>query len=398
MERKCRLRRMKTPGTVRCCLPSPQNYFTTILPLASTLSFLFVLAQRGRMEITMTKYFQGIPYSDYVSIAESGAGPIISIKSPGHNMQTDAACFEALALVIKAKAKADTQITIQYTPLDWKGTFDADIGAVTAKDPANKQLGHYMRFLYRLWRFTSIYPWAKVAEEAQKDVDLFCAAIGHNKDLLKNAVPSSNSEYNPAKGLEHEYEKWFVDKRNLGYLNMQFQTGISTDNPPTITEAYDQFPNGLFFGEVKRDHRIFPTGFFDLWGTTSTNDICLFELKKSKGNAKLGIISELFFYATYLRDFICGNISHAQENKSTYRGYDKMLQLAKSRPKIYASFLVASSDTGCHAILRDAAIREQVLKLLNHNNFNIQYSFTEYDAAILERGIMQRRGELQKTN
>lgn len=43
-----------------------------------------------------------IPYSDYIDVSEDF---VITINRPGQNMQTDAACFEALALVIKARVR-----------------------------------------------------------------------------------------------------------------------------------------------------------------------------------------------------------------------------------------------------------------------------------------------------
>jgi hypothetical protein len=63
-------------------------------------------------------------------------------------------------------------------------------------------------------------------------------------------------------------------------------------------KLYNQLPRGLFERSVCNDNRVFPTGFFDLWGVDQNNDLWLFELK-GKDNQAAGILSELFFYANY---------------------------------------------------------------------------------------------------
>jgi hypothetical protein len=63
-----------------------------------------------------------------------------------------------------------------------------------------------------------------------------------------------------------------------------------------------QLPVGVFRKSVNRENAIFTHGksAVDIWGI-SANDLVIFELK-APGNEKIGVISELFFYAMVMKD------------------------------------------------------------------------------------------------
>lgn len=351
------------------------------------------------------KRLNDIPHSKSIELIEkSPTQAEIHVSSPAHNMQTDAACFEGLAMLIRAKLPAYTSVSICFRPLTpkWNGLFDDKIGMGGKKVPANKRLTDYMRFLYRVWRFTTVYSsWAHIGDENSKnEVNRFEQALTKkaNENALLNNVPTSDSTFKMGKGKEHQFEKWFAGSAaipthlapNTQYLNEIFQGRKPNGEKLVVDKLFDQFPNGLFWDRVDNKHRIFPTGYFDLWGVTPEDDLCLFELKKEKDNAKLGIISELFFYAMYLRDFVCGGFSSAAKCPGKiYRGYDSMLKAAQKgdTAAIHAAFLVAGCKSGLHATLLDENTRTDVLRLLNDNQLNIHYSFAFYDEARVNAGI-----------
>jgi hypothetical protein len=79
-----------------------------------------------------------------------------------------------------------------------------------------------------------------------------------------------------------------------------------------------QLPVGVFKDRVSRDpgHRVFTGGHstIDIWGVDKmAKRLFLFELKKD-GNEKLGILSELFFYAYVMADVQAGRFTFQKPN------------------------------------------------------------------------------------
>ncbi|MEG2989487.1 MAG: hypothetical protein RR807_08800, partial [Oscillospiraceae bacterium] len=81
--------------------------------------------------------FRDIRVAQSIQITEHGTQAFVTITKPERNMQTDDACFEAVALILKVKY-GYSKITIDFSHnCDWNGDFS--ILTSTQK--------HYMRFL-----------------------------------------------------------------------------------------------------------------------------------------------------------------------------------------------------------------------------------------------------------
>ena len=145
---------------------------------------------------------------------------------------------------------------------------------------------------------------------------------------------------------------------------------------------YNQLPNGLFDkeactnGKVCNKARIFPTGYYDIWGINEKNEFCVFELKKPEDNNKMGIISELYFYALFAENILLN--SHLIKAKKNYRGYNGLVNAVNHGcNKVNAYFLVDNTKNGIHKDINDN--RERMIELLNSNPFNLHFQFIEYD-------------------
>lgn len=305
------------------------------------------------------KYFSGIQVSEKLNVGGDSQYPIIKIEHPESNMQTDFACFESIAIVAKAKCNYK-KITLDFEPIDWTGKL---------KNLCSEQ-AHYMRFLFRLWKFTDAFDWAEITEDKRGIVEQFKSAF-NSAELVTN-IPEKQSTFNKKKGMEHTIENFFAKKE---YGQAYFKDLFYNKTGTRLESVFNQFPNGLFDGEVAGKHRIFPTGYFDIWGINNSGELCLFELKKDDGNNKLGLLSELLFYATYAHDVLLGTTA-MPESEKTFRGYPEMKKLVRSGKKVNAYFLVGKIHPSI------SANKDGILKILNaYRPGQIEFSFIEYDFA-----------------
>lgn len=206
------------------------------------------------------------------------------------NMQEDSAAFEGWVMVLRCWFKAET-VSLSWTRPTAK-TYDL----------------HYQRFLYRVIRF----------QEAMQDWFIVSD---------KNYLSDSRLLY-PDGGLR-EGDYW------LNYEMVSRNDDSKEDDPFSSEDALErafcrnptsllacsnaeyglnrQLPVGLFLGEVKKNSKesnpqVFPGGkaAIDLWSIKENGKTIIYELKIPKGekknNKKVGVISELFFYASLLRD------------------------------------------------------------------------------------------------
>ena len=270
----------------------------------------------------------------------------MEIHSPESNMQTDKAAFEGWALALKARGDCDN-IILKFNPY---------IKGALQFVNLDKEQQHYMRFLYRVSKFSNqMKRWFSVDSSNKKIIDKFERQF-YNINKLNN-IPSGPSAFNPAKGKEHVVEKIFVscvDQKKKIDINF---------------ELFDQLPIGIFNGVVARNSKIFNTGFFDLWGIEN-NRLQLFELK-IPGNNKIGIISELFFYANVASDLLNSTNNFLLNSKTTeHRGYKNLLN--KEIKNIDAYFLVSSVHSEIENNL------QIILAILNSQNI-ITYHQKEYN-------------------
>jgi len=202
------------------------------------------------------------------------------LDSRTKNMQDDSAAFEGWALCLKACMDAESMKCC----LKWN----------KSADPKDKE--HYQRFLYRVYRFNNIFGgsegWFFIDNESKEFmVDL---EIKDDKEYFLN-LPSTRNEdriNNETKNIESRLEnKILVQQNNF--------KGLKKCCPAKL---HRQLPVGLFHTEVRKNNAIFPSkhSAIDLWGANG-DDLYILELK-AKGNCKVGVLSELFFYTMVLRD------------------------------------------------------------------------------------------------
>lgn len=268
----------------------------------------------------------------------------IRINNPNKNMQDDSSCFESIALLLKAKNKY-CKIELDYDLIDFNPSINSN----------------YMRFLYRLNRFYNAFDWFEISELGLDEIRRFNKFI-NDKNLFIN-TPEQPATYNRNKGYEHHIENLFANQKQ-NYL-FKLVNEITGDDMKCV---YNQLPNGLFYDKVSSSTRIFPTGYFDLWGINNKNEFCVFELKEPK-NKKMGIITELFFYAIYLNDFYFN--SNFNNIYSQHRGFPEIIKL--QHPKIIAYFLT----NGLHTEI--IKYKDDILLMLNSIDPNIDFCFIDYD-------------------
>jgi hypothetical protein len=217
----------------------------------------------------------------------------ITLKKKGlhANMQTDAAAFEAWALTLLCHCEVKTiAITLEENPEKLDGQ--------TRQEP------HFQRFLYRLKRFTEIFPGRIVADQAL--LDLSCVS-GIGPGLLYLNQPANH------RGLaddEHDQRlRVFLSDsgdHSESDLEMALEISPAFRKALTLEKVMRQWPVGLFGERVAHGNRIFTGGksAIDLIGIRN-DELVLVELKKD-GNRKVGAISELFFYSSLMRDALGG--------------------------------------------------------------------------------------------
>lgn len=172
--------------------------------------------------------------------------------------------------------------------------------------------GHYRRFLYRARRFAEAYPrWFSIAPEHRSEL----APFGSGDPLRLNAPRKARARRmsrlprKPFLALsEHETEQVFADLKSRALCRV-----FPELDPETLSY---QLPVGLFrsrgHGQPARADLAFTGGksAIDLWGISRDGaTLFLFELKRPGAARKVGIISELFFYANLMRDVQNGRIA-----------------------------------------------------------------------------------------
>ena len=306
------------------------------------------------------------------------------LKKSYANMQENCNAFEGWALLIKS-----------YFPnakivLDWN--TDIPTTDSNGKNIRVRNLAAYNRFLYRVGKFEKMFcEWFHVSADLQKIVDDFSEKIRKNHI---NNVCDSDSAYNRDKGIEHIIEKdfsWEKMKQKTFLEKLRVQA-----KPIKLKCVFDQLPNGLFEGFVAKKNRRFPTGYFDLWGIDDNDNLCIFELKEPQGNDKIGIISELFFYAWFAYEYYGANINNSKKEKGL-RGYDRLVErsarLQNGVNPVKAYFLVKQFRSGLNEKI------DNVLELLNSalrdRGVAITFGVVRYDESWLsdkaKEDIAQRK-------
>lgn len=218
------------------------------------------------------------------------------------NMQTDASSFEAWAVIVAAWLGEGKYFQIEMS-WDTPERFEK-----------NDHRLHYQRFLYRVIRFREMFDWFVVSQELEEK--LFYSQVllpdGRSKGnlYLNSGAQNVRDRKNKHDGTVSKPNKAFsdlsedcVEERFMSDSSSLMQCAFGSSDQVLKR----QFPVGVFNG----DGAVFPgrKSAIDLWAINN-GQAAIFELKKPSGNKKVGIISELLFYANIVRDVQLGIFLH----------------------------------------------------------------------------------------
>ena len=308
-----------------------------------------------------------LPYSKKIDIVEAKDEYEIYIKNTTENMQEDTADFESIIISIWS---VDRSKTIKLTFEKYVEEHDESARL------------HYMRFLYRVMRFRERYKDKGFILDDDDNV----AEIDRFEKLYKDALENGKlwiTKPQTQSGLkgydkdsdtiiskevtENHLEKWFVFQSQKKQLPEQMRKAFGNNR------LYDQLPCGMFINEVSSSTRLFNAGYFDLWGVNDRNELCVFELKK-ENNKKLGIISELFFYAMVMKDMKKASKGKYSRIRVNHRGFKSFVENEKDEV-INAFFLVPE----LHSFLENPERKKEFIKVLNEPNDGIKFGLITFD-------------------
>jgi hypothetical protein len=203
----------------------------------------------------------------------------LSAESVTANMQSDAAAFEAWALAL----------------LIYCGVQSVQISV----DPGARALGrHYERFLYRLKRFSELFPNCVIAKLPDSPSP---RALNSKRPFLNQPNPRKKP---PEADSKERMKAASGPTPSESDLEEALEISSAFRSRFQLDKVMRQWPVGLFDDHVADGNQIFTGGKsgIDLIGIRN-DTLVLFELKKS-GNEKVGAVSELLFYASVMRDAI----------------------------------------------------------------------------------------------
>lgn len=200
------------------------------------------------------------------------------------NMQSDGSAFEAWALAFRF----------------WCGVERVEIAWDVPNPDPEYPLGnpHYNRFLYRVDRFCGMFlDWACVSAANRLELEQSPIRKASRLELNSPTKPRNAPPSPKAKEATLEY-------RLSKYVAGHEQGRIPLLPPFPALELDRQLPVGLFLDNKATRNVVFTAdkSAIDLWGIDG-DTAWLFELKAA-GNCKMGIVSELLFYANLIRDMI----------------------------------------------------------------------------------------------
>jgi hypothetical protein len=255
----------------------------------------------------------------------------LSEKGVTGNMQDNPSAFEGWALCIKA-----------WLPeLVRKVCIEFDEVYIERGAKISPEYRHYMRFLYRLWKFVGTFDWATTNSYKFDNCNLGGWVVNVPKTKAKKKAEKENDEAQ----LERDY----VNKHKSEFDAMNHQ-----------------LPVGVFKSGVAEGNRIMTRGALDIWAIKG-DELSVFELKKD-GNSKIGILSELMFYCNIMDDLMTHRINYTDDaQKCTFRGFEKLYYSYKNRTINIINGVFLTNKP--HPLISDA-----VIELMNTNSVRIKYS------------------------
>jgi len=311
------------------------------------------------------------PYSSKVDkIMRKGNRLFIKINNPAENMQTDAANFESIALMCRC-IEPGCEVEIDFDLFGWDGRFGKK----------SNKYNTYLRFLYRADAFRRAFDWVHFSESAKAEICRFVKCLGSATPT--NNIPEEMAAFNESKGPEHIIEnKLTHTQEGFSYLSKIYFKQTNAH----LRVAQNQLPNGLFDARLSQkpseDNRIFTTGFYDIWSLDNEGVFSVFELKEP-GNNKLGIISELFFYAVYAQEVLIDRDRlHQKRKRKNHRGYGELYDAVNNDgiKSVQAFFFLAENSGHTSIKLHKTSLLEK----LNNNRLGIRFDFLYYDPSVID--------------
>lgn len=188
------------------------------------------------------------------------------------NMQTDNAAFEGWAIVLKTWLSGN----IERVVLKWDKPTDMS---------TDKQC-HYNRFLYRCVRFREFYSWFGI--DSSNEIELSDFNERYTNLTINYSSKISDKKGNEENAIEYEFVETENQTNRVQFIK-QFDLKILDHALPVGVKSCSK---SFFTGRQSA---------IDIWGIDNNDYLNIFELKIAK-NIKIGIISELFFYACVMRD------------------------------------------------------------------------------------------------
>lgn len=285
-----------------------------------------------------------------ITLSETAAG----LGEKYKNMQEDAACFEGWAAIFRS---LDRSLKI---------TLNAENELPPYK--RTKANVHYARFLYRALRFSEQYgDWFSLGDNVKGAVESFEKFLnaGKNaKNLINNSPSDSQAKTSPSR-IESIVEEMLANKNKRRAVFYE-AVGQSDKN----AEVFRQLPVGLFADKKSDGNEVFPASksAVDLW-TIDDDTVRIVELKAA--NPMVGVITETFFYANFVRDLLNGFFSFNEEDGYISRGYAELRAFASKEKKNVQGVMLANSF--------DPLITGDVIDVLKKNGQeDLNYVKTSY--------------------
>ncbi|WP_027204368.1 hypothetical protein [Butyrivibrio fibrisolvens] len=273
------------------------------------------------------------------------------------NMQMAGNAFEGWACAIRAIENKKVFLAVKEETID--------ILRLKKDEYAGRDNGHICRFLYRVIKFQDQYNnWFSISEDLKEIVDGFKDYLSAKDSFFVNNPPTKDAEDNSNK--ENIIESKLAERGKLKEI-----IGDTIDD-----EVYRQLPVGLFAIEKSKENSIFTYGHsaIDLW-SIKDDTISIVELKTK--NKMIGIITEIFFYANYINDFINPESQYRfefskpveEDTIDSNRGYIKLYTSVKNKKiKKVIGIMLADDEDGFHTY-----IDQSVINVMNDNKANLKY-------------------------
>ena len=216
----------------------------------------------------------------------------INKESVQENMQKDDSAFEGWVLCIKA-AMDDDKICWKFV-LDW--------GEPQCLNNIDRQ--HYQRFLYRANKFDEIFGgdggWFSIKDKRRLTALKIQYDINRRYCLNTSSTEDDKRLSELKKNTESALENYIIKN----------QKRLSSFKKICSAKLKRQLPVGVFKDSVSAKNTILPgkKSAIDIWGVNK-DVLYIFELK-DENNVKVGVLSEMFFYAMIISD---------EQNKKIWR-------------------------------------------------------------------------------